>query len=380
MFPKSLILTVLLLVLAACSPQAVVTVPTLAALPTETPVTPEPPTPEPPTPSPAPPTPTDTATAAPTVTLTPTLSPEPPTDSPTAPPASSTATAVPPSETPLLPTLTPSLTITPTLTLTPSQTLTPTADAGGFSALIDLAARITVQPPDVRYGPETATALWAMGDQLAATARAGATAAPTAAPATTGVFAIVPGAPLPNPGLGTLPPAPGGSGGGCGTTPGGALGALLAADPNLAAQLGCATSAPYIAAGAIQPFERGMMIYRAAQTPGITGTIEAISMDGRFSRHADSWVSGVDPDSGGLIPPPGLAEPIRGFGKVWRSDSALQARLGWALTGEAGVSLTVLPFERGVAIYVPSQFQIYVLADDSAGAPSGNWRQVSGSL
>ncbi|MBL8145555.1 MAG: hypothetical protein JNL34_04145 [Anaerolineae bacterium] len=351
------------------------TVPTLAVLPAETPFTPEPPAS-----TLVAPTPTATATATVTITLTATFSPEPPTNSPTAPPASLTATAVPPSETPLLPSLTPSLTITPTLTLTPSQTLTPTLNAGGFSALIDLAARITVQPPDVRYGPATATALWAIGDQLAATARAGATAAPTAAPVTTGVFAIVPGAPLPNPGLGTLPPAPGGSGGVCGTTPGGALNALLAADPAFAAQLGCAMAAPYIAAGAVQSFERGMLIYRAAQTPGAAGTIEAISMDGRFSRYADSWVSGVDPDSGGLTPPPGLIEPIRGFGKVWRSDSALQARLGWALAGEEGVTLTVLPFERGVAIYVPSQYQIYVLADDGAGAPSGNWRQISGSL
>lgn len=378
MTPKSLILpAVIALLVAACTPQTVVTVPTLAELPTETPVTPT--ITEPPAASPEPPTETATATATASATFTPIANSPVPSATAIPPSPSATPTAVA-SATPEPPTLTPSLTITATLTLTPSPTLTPTLDAGGFSSLADLAARVTVQPPDVRYGPATATALWAIGDQLAATARAGATAAPTAAPGDGGVFAIVPGVPLPDPALGTLPPPPGGSIGACTVTPGGALGALLAADPALAAQLGCATTAPYTVAGAVQPFERGLMIYRAAQAPGATGTIEAISTDGRFSRYADSWVSGVDPDSGGLTPPPGLVEPIRGFGKVWRSDSSLPARLGWALMGEEGVSVTIQPFERGVAIFVPSQYQIYVLADDSAGAMAGSWRQVSGSF
>jgi hypothetical protein len=323
-------------------------------------------TPEPPTSAPATLTPTETTAPVRTAT------PAPPTNTPqaTASPAF-TASAAPV-------TITPSLTITFTITPTPSETLTPTADVGGFSALVDLAGRVTIPPPDVRYGPGTATALWAIGDQLAATARANATATPPVDPAQTGVFAIVPGATLPVSGLGTLPPALGG-GAPCNGTPGGALASLLTGDPALAAQLGCATGSTAMVSGAVQPFERGLMIYRASSVPGAPGAIEALSNDGRFTRSADTWVSGVDPDSGGLTPPPGLVEPIRGFGKVWRSDGALAARLGWALAGEQGVTLTVQPFERGVAIYVPSLSQIIVLSDD-AGAAAGSWRQVSGSF
>lgn len=381
MHPKPILLIALTaLALAACTPQTVVVAPTLAVLPpsaTAPAATPA----EPATATLTPPalTATSTETTAPTATGTATTAPNSPTSLPAtlAPSASPTAS---PTRTSERPTLTPSLTITPTLTLTPSPTLTPTLDVGGFSALADLAGRVTVQPPDVRYGPGTATALWAMGNQLAATARAGATIAPASAPAGTVVFAIVPGATLPDAALGTLPPPPGSGGGVCSAAPGGALGSLLASDPALAAQLGCATTAATLVSGAVQPFERGLMIYRAAQTAGAAGTIEALSSDGRFSRYTDSWVSGIDPDSAGLIPPPGLAEPIRGFGKVWRMDGALLARLGWALGGEQGVTVTVQPFERGVAIYVPSQNLIYVLADDGSGAVTGSWRQVSGSL
>ena len=84
--------------------------------------------------------------------------------------------------------------------------------------------------------------------------------------------------------------------------------------------------------------------------------------------------------SGGQTPPPGLVEPIRGFGKVWRNDPALASRLGWALAGEQGVTLTLQSFERGVAVYVPTLNLIYVLADDGPGAPAGSWRSVAGSL
>jgi hypothetical protein len=230
--------------------------------------------------------------------------------------------------------------------------------------LVDLAARITVQPPEVRYGAGTATALWAIGDQIAATARA---AQPTATDAA-------------QPGVVVIGTVAGGASATCAALPDGAVGAFLASDPAFAAQLGCALGAALETAGAVQLFERGLMIYRASAVPGTPGTIEALSGDGRFSRYVDTWASGIDPDSGNLAPPPGLVEPIRGFGKVWRSDSGLMARLGWALAGEQGVPLVVQAFERGAAIYVPSQNTLYLLADDAAGAPAGSWRQASGGL
>ncbi len=355
-----LLIAACILALAACAPQPTVTVPTLAELPSLTD------TPAPslsPSPSLEPPTLESTAAAlAPTDTAPPPSATTAATD---VPPASPTLTLTPVPTTALTetPTITPSLTITPTITLTPSPTLTATLDVGGFSALADLAARITVQPPDVRYGPGTATALWEIGDQIAGTARA-------AQPTATSTASV--------PGVVVLEP-PSGSGTSCTTSPG-ALSTLFSSDPAFSAQLGCAVGAPYQPAGAVQLFERGLMIYRASAIPGAPGTIEAISNEGRFSRYADTWISGVDPDSANLTPPSGLVEPIRGFGKVWRGDGALAARLGWALAGEQGVTLTVQPFERGVAIYVPSQNITYVLADDGPGAPAGSWRQVNGGF
>jgi hypothetical protein len=363
MMKRALTPLIALLVLAACAPAPPPEPPTLAALPSATDTAPAVAAP---TDTLAPPTVEATAAAlVPTETALPPSATPAPTDTPPAP-------GITPSETPAPtltltppPTLTPSLTITMTITPTPSHTLTPTLDAGGFSALIDMAARITVQPPEVRYGPGTATALWAIGDQIAGTARA---AQPTATD------------PASQPGVVVIGTVSGDAPAACAALPGGAVGAFLTSDPAFAAQLGCALGAPLETAGAAQSFERGLMIYRAAAVPGAPGTIEALSSDGRFSRYVDTWISGIDPDSGNLAPPPGLVEPIRGFGKVWRSDGALMARLGWALAGEQGVALTVQAFERGAAIYVPSQNTTYLLADDAVGAPAGSWRQVSGGF
>ncbi len=380
---KLLTAAAVVLLVSACTPAPAPPAPTLAVLASATTgleaTAALPPTDPPATASALRPTATETpAASSPTATPTTAASDTPaPTASDTPAPLPTETPQPPPTATAAPPTVTPSLTITPTITLTPSPTLTPTLDAGGFSALVDLAARITVQPPEVRYGPATATALWLLGDQLAATALAGQ---PTAAPQNPGSpIAIVPGEPIAQPGLGTLPP-PLTGGAGCAAGSGGAVGTLLASDAALSAQLGCALGVPYSAAGAIQPFERGLMIYRPPQIAGTPGTIEALSADSRFTRYADTWVSGIDPDSAGLTPPPGLVEPIRGFGKVWRNDGALAARLGWALAGEQGITLTVQPFERGVAVFSPAHGITYLLVDDAPGAASGSWRQVTGGF
>src|SRR5262245_60288081 len=44
------------------------------------------------------------------------------------------------------------------------------------------------------------------------------------------------------------------------------------------------------------------------------------------------WIPGHEGDqvSGGEKPPAGLYEPIRGFGKLWRSNPQVRNTLGWA--------------------------------------------------
>jgi hypothetical protein len=125
-----------------------------------------------------------------------------------------------------------------------------------------------------------------------------------------------------------------------------------------------------------QRFERGFMIY----LQGSPSVIYVFSNDGRFRRFDDTFVSGVDPESGGESPPQGLLEPMRGFGKVWRSNADVRALLGWATHSESGDTASVQSFDRGRAIYLPGYGQTHFLFDDLSLPGGGTWRVVNGGF
>jgi len=311
----------LLFLLTACAetaPESVV-VPTLAELPTLTPSA----------------TPTATLTPSLTPTLTVTLT------------ETATATA---SRTPR-----PSATIAASATITPSATITdtptatftasPTAETqlGSLAELALTASAATLLPPTLR--PPAATPI-----QLTVAAPGVTSIAPTFTP-----LAL---APITCPW--STPPV---------------LENMLAADPALSNALGCASGTPARFAGAAQVFQSGTMYY----LDGAPRSIYVLTIDGHYRRFDDTWVQGVDPDSAGEIPPPGLIEPIRGFGKVWRTNADVRASLGWAITNEMGDTATVEYFERGRAIYLPVRGETIILAEDPGGQ-SGVWRAISGGF
>lgn len=257
-------------------------------------------------------TPSNTPTLTKTPSPTPTLSPSP------TPSSTLTPTA----------TVTPSATITDTPTPTPTATATPTPRLGAVDLLALLAAQVTVLPPT--YLPlVTPTSLLPAG-------------APTQLPSVV-----------------------------CPYPPAGGFAPVYAADPALAAQLGCPLGAPPAAtssASAYQPFERGAMVW-------LGGPIYALFNGGRFQRYDDTFVPGVDPESGGETAPPGLVEPVRGFGKVWRSSLNVRAGLGWGLASESGGQAVLQRFERGWLVYLPQRGDVLALLEDPGGQ-AGAWRAL----
>ncbi len=358
-------LTVVLMLvglLAACTtpPTPVVIVPTLAVLPslapsaTATPVQTLVPS-ESPTPAPtltASPVPSDTATPPPTVTVTFTPSPtgtNTPTDSPT-------------------PSVTPSLTITNTITPTPSPTFTASPELDSLGMLALLSERATVLPPEQLYNPPTLTAVAHAAETLLAE-RYASSQTPVVSTSAAGLpdFGTVA---FGTPQLATLPPAPVI----CALPPPGGLGGALAADPALAQMIGCPQGSTYSTTTAVQAFEHGSMIY--VQSPS---AIYVLTLDGRFHRFDDTWVSGVDPDTGGETPPLGLIEPKRGFGKVWRLNLDVRGSLGWGVTEEQGAAGTYQGFDHGRALFLPQRGDTILLIDDPGGA-GGTWRALPTSF
>jgi hypothetical protein len=96
----------------------------------------------------------------------------------------------------------------------------------------------------------------------------------------------------------------------------------------------CPANAPLVSSGAEQHFERGTMVWVGAED-----RIYVLFADGqgpRWSAYTDEWDEGeptMDPE---IEPPPGLQQPIRGFGLLWREEPTVRARLGWAVDQERG--------------------------------------------
>ncbi len=57
---------------------------------------------------------------------------------------------------------------------------------------------------------------------------------------------------------------------------------------------------------------------------------------GRWLIFDDTFVEGEPESDPSLVPPGGMYQPERGFGKLWRTNAEVKAALGWGLTPEFG--------------------------------------------
>ena len=96
----------------------------------------------------------------------------------------------------------------------------------------------------------------------------------------------------------------------------------------------CPADAQRVSDGAEQRFERGVMLWVSHED-----RIYVLFDDGysrEWKAYRDEWDEGdptLDPD---IVPPAGLQQPVRGFGLLWREESGIRERLGWAVEEEHG--------------------------------------------
>ncbi|MBV8087607.1 MAG: hypothetical protein JO247_22595 [Chloroflexi bacterium] len=87
---------------------------------------------------------------------------------------------------------------------------------------------------------------------------------------------------------------------------------------------------------AVEPFERGFMIYRDD-----TKQDYVLSQDKTFKVYPDTWVEGQNPDLAGKAPDGVKLVPGRGFGWLWASDPDVRNTLGYAVGKEMGLTASV---------------------------------------
>jgi len=318
---KSLLFILFVILLAACDPAApeVVELPTVAQLPTITDTVP----------------PTVTLTLTGTLTETPTLNPS----------VTTSATA----------SWTPSATITDTPSPTPSDTPIPTPEPRAMDDLLSAALVATIVTLDPNQLAQQSTMI-----AQTVIASGGQPAGGTPGAGTPGVIG---------------PTAIGATPANCSFQPMGGFAAVYNNNVAISSQLGCALNSAVTYSSALQTFQSGTMLW--VQGPPMY--IYVMYSNGSYRRMDDTWVDGVDPVSGGETPPAGLLEPVRGFGKVWRTYQDIRTNLGWATASEVGGQSSAQPFTRGIMISLPQQGQILVFIDDGSGIV-GTWQALAGSF
>ena len=106
---------------------------------------------------------------------------------------------------------------------------------------------------------------------------------------------------------------------------------------------------------------------------GASGDIIVLYEDGTWRQYEDTFEEGDRESDPALNPPGGGFQPIRGFGKVWRTQGDVRDALGWALEEERGYTAFVHEFERGTLFGAPAG-TIILLHDSGSGGSAGTWR------
>jgi len=128
--------------------------------------------------------------------------------------------------------------------------------------------------------------------------------------------------------------------------------------------LGYATEQQKVTWMAEEAFQLGHMLWREDSR-----TIYVLNRDGTWKAYDDTWESWRDMEKWGYVPPAGLYEPIRGFGKVWRNYlGGPTGQLWWATEQERGFYGVAQSFDRGLMLWSDRKV-IFVLYN------SGVWTQ-----
>lgn len=111
----------------------------------------------------------------------------------------------------------------------------------------------------------------------------------------------------------------------------------------ISAGVGCPTAGTATSVMVQQRFQNGLMFWRDSKEMWAL-----FSASGTFVRTSDQWNETIPATDPSLAPPPGLTQPVRGFGYAWRSNPQIRDTLGWANGEEQSYGGVLQSFERGV--------------------------------
>ena len=135
-------------------------------------------------------------------------------------------------------------------------------------------------------------------------------------------------------------------------------------------ELGCPLGAEEAMVMARQRFQHGQMIWLSTdpRTGSDAGLVLVLLDNGSLQWFGDRWREGQPTSDPALVAPPGVEQPVRGFGLVWRDQlGGPDAAIGWAVEPEHGTTGAARAWDGGLVVNAGGD--PFVLLN------SGAWRQ-----
>jgi hypothetical protein len=144
----------------------------------------------------------------------------------------------------------------------------------------------------------------------------------------------------------------------CAIMPVSGFGSFWRSNAQVRACLGCAKEAEHNVWLGEETFVGGKMFWRQD-----TDAIYVLFNDGTWLQLPNTWFTGERESDVSIVVPEGYYQPKRGFGELWRGDSQVRNRLGWATIEERGVVGAVEAFEGGLMLWSPN-LGVFALCND----------------
>lgn len=155
-----------------------------------------------------------------------------------------------------------------------------------------------------------------------------------------------------------VPPTPTPTLPACPITPILGFGGVWSSNATVRARLGCPVEVENSHWSAEETFVGGYMFWRSDLL-----LVYAMYGDGTWQSFADTWQNGDLEWDPMIVPPSGLYQPKRGFGKVWREQPGVRDKLGWATSMERGLGADYQGYQGGLMLWSDLQ-GIFVLYND----------------
>jgi hypothetical protein len=123
---------------------------------------------------------------------------------------------------------------------------------------------------------------------------------------------------------------------------------------------------PRITGAAMQRYEHGYMVWLKDSQSFFVMYGDQFS--GTFEVYPDTWKEGMPETDPNLIPPPGLFQPTRGGGYLWRNNQKVREGLGWGIEPPTGFT-TLIQTQGNKTWFNGQGYDVFEMTDK-------NWRSV----